>query len=223
MRSTSCARRCPGYGFSDKPTAPGWGVERIARAWAQLMARLGYDRYGAQGGDWGSFVTTSIGQQDAGACRGHPRPVADRAARARAARPTSRRPSRRRSTPPRTTAGGTPGYSTQQSTRPQTLGYGLADSPAFQCAWIVEKFWSWTDCDGHPEDALSRDDLLDNVMLYWLPDNGASSARLYWESFHDQNMEPVTVPVGCSIFPKEIVRVLAPVGREPVHRHPVLG
>ena len=70
----------------------------------------------------------------------------------------------------------------------------------------MEKFWSWTDCDGHPENALSRDDLLDNVMLYWLPDNGASSARLYWESFHDQNMEPVTVPTGCSIFPKEIVR-----------------
>ena len=77
------------------------------------------------------------------------------------------------------------GYSTQQSTRPQTLGYGLVDSPAGQAAWIVEKFWAWTDCDGHPENVLTRDELLDNVMLYWLPGTGASSGRLYWESFND--------------------------------------
>jgi hypothetical protein len=76
------------------------------------------------------------------------------------------------------------GYSKQQSTRPQTLGYGLADSPSGQAAWIVEKFWSWMDCDGHPENVASRDELLDNVMLYWLPDTAASSARLYWESFN---------------------------------------
>ena len=195
----------PGYGFSDAPTAPGWDVERIARAWAELMARLGYGRYGAQGGDWGSFVTTSIAQQDAAHLAGihiqlpiapltpelltelTPAEEASLAASAHYARWDS-------------------GYSSQQSTRPQTLGYGLADSPAFQCAWIVEKFWSWTDNDGHPEQALARDDLLDNVMLYWLPNHGASSARLYWESFHDQNMAPVTVPAGCSIFPSEIVR-----------------
>jgi pimeloyl-ACP methyl ester carboxylesterase len=98
------------------------------------------------------------------------------------------------------------GYSKQQSTRPQTLGYGLVDSPAGQCAWIVEKFWAWTDCDGHPENAVARDTLLDNVMLYWLPGAGASSARLYWESFRSPALEPVTVPSGCSIFPKEIMR-----------------
>jgi pimeloyl-ACP methyl ester carboxylesterase len=98
------------------------------------------------------------------------------------------------------------GYSTQQSTRPQTLGYGLVDSPAAQAAWIVEKFWAWTDCDGHPENVLTRDELLDNVMLYWLPGAGASSARLYWESFAQLPLDPVTVPVGCSIFPKEIFR-----------------
>ena len=195
----------PGYGFSDKPTAPGWGVPRIARAWGTLMARLGYDRYGAQGGDWGTFVTTSIGQQDVDHVVGiHiqlpiaplvPEMLADLTPGEQASLEATAEYTRWDS-----------GYSTQQASRPQTLGYGLADSPAFQCAWIVEKFWSWTDCDGHPENALSRDDLLDNVMLYWLPDNGASSARLYWESFHDQNMEPVTVPAGCSIFPKEIVR-----------------
>jgi pimeloyl-ACP methyl ester carboxylesterase len=195
----------PGYGFSDKATSTGWNIPRIARAWAQLMARLGYDRYGAQGGDWGAFVTTSIGQQDPDHVVGihiqlpiaplvpdlltdlTPAEESSLAASAHYARWDS-------------------GYSNQQSTRPQTLGYGLADSPAFQCAWVIEKFWSWTDNDGHPEDAVARDHLLDNVMLYWLPGNGASSARLYWESFHDQNMEPVTVPTGCSIFPAEIVR-----------------
>jgi epoxide hydrolase len=98
------------------------------------------------------------------------------------------------------------GYSHQQATRPQTLGYGLVDSPAAQCAWIIEKFKVWMDCDGHPENVLTRDELLDNVSIYWLTASGASSARLYWESFNRYNPEPVTVPTGCSIFPKEIVR-----------------
>jgi epoxide hydrolase len=100
------------------------------------------------------------------------------------------------------------GYSKEQSTRPQTVGYGLTDSPAGQAAWIIEKFQSWMDCDGHPEKVLTRDELLDNVMLYWLPATATSSARLYWESFRDAfaRRDPVTVPVGCSIFPKEIFR-----------------
>jgi pimeloyl-ACP methyl ester carboxylesterase len=99
------------------------------------------------------------------------------------------------------------GYSKQQSTRPQTVGYGLTDSPAGQAAWILEKFWAWTDCDGHPENVLTRDELLDNVMLYWLPGAAASSARLYWESFNMSTLDPVEVPTGCSIFPKEIFRM----------------
>ena len=99
------------------------------------------------------------------------------------------------------------GYSKLQSTRPQTVGYGLVDSPAALCAWIVEKFWSWTDCDGDPATALSRDEMLDNVMLYWLPATGASSARLYWESFGKPLSGSVQVPVGGSTFPKEIFRV----------------
>jgi hypothetical protein len=98
------------------------------------------------------------------------------------------------------------GYSKQQSTRPQTVGYGLTDSPVGQAAWILEKFWAWTDCDGHPENVLTRDELLDNIMLYWLPGTAASSARLYWESFGRTSMEDVRIPVGCSIFPKEIFR-----------------
>src|SRR6266851_298898 len=98
------------------------------------------------------------------------------------------------------------GYSKQQSTRPQTLGYGLADSPAGQAAWILEKFWAWTDCHGNPENALTRDEMLDDIMLYWLPNAAASSARLYWESFNKRNSEPVRIPVGCSVFPKEFFR-----------------
>ena len=86
----------------------------------------------------------------------------------------------------------------------RAVGYGLVDSPSGQAAWIMEKFWAWTDCDGHPENALSRDDMLDNVMLYWLPGTAASSARLYWESFGKANTDEVTIPVGCSLFPKDI-------------------
>jgi pimeloyl-ACP methyl ester carboxylesterase len=195
----------PGYGFSDKPSSTGWNIERIAGAWIELMARLGYDRYGAQGGDWGSFVTTSIGQQDPDHVAGihvnlpvvplDASMMTDLTEGEQASLASTQYYARWGS-----------GYSTQQASRPQTLGYGLDDSPAFQCAWVVEKFWDWTDCDGHPENVLSRDELLDNVMLYWLPANGASSARLYWESFHETNTEPVTVPSGCSIFPKEIFR-----------------
>jgi len=100
-----------------------------------------------------------------------------------------------------------------RSTRPQTIGYALVDSPAALCAWIIEKFWAWTDCDGDLESVLTRDELLDNLMLYWLPRTGASSARLYWESIRKINewisgrtTDTVAVPTGCSIFPKELQR-----------------
>ncbi|MCW2545664.1 MAG: epoxide hydrolase, partial [Mycobacterium sp.] len=99
------------------------------------------------------------------------------------------------------------GYSKQQSTRPQTLGYGLADSPMGQASWIIEKFHEWTDCDGHPENAVSRDHLLDNALVYWLSDTGASSARLYWESYAGMDRGQISVPMGASIFPKEIIRL----------------
>jgi pimeloyl-ACP methyl ester carboxylesterase len=195
----------PGYGFSDRPSTTGWGTERIAAAWAELMRRLGYDRYGAQGGDWGAEVTIELGRTQAEHVAGihlnmpiaGPPADAGELTEAEAAG-LARLDEHRRS--------GT-GYSQQQSTRPQTLGYGLADSPAAQCAWIVEKFREWTDCDGHPENALTRDQMLDNVMLYWLPATGASSARLYWESFRRRNLVPVTVPTGCSIFPREIAHL----------------
>jgi pimeloyl-ACP methyl ester carboxylesterase len=194
----------PGYGFSGKPTGTGWGVEKIAQAWETLAGRLGHDRYGAQGGDWGAAVTTQIGR-NGGHCVGiHLNmPIAKPAAGsgeiteddqlALAAYVEHRK-------------WGT-GYSKQQSTRPQTLGYGLVDSPVGQLAWVVEKFWAWADCDGHPEKVFSRDELLDNVMMYWITGSGASSARLYWESFNkfvgDGRVE---LPTGVASFPKEILR-----------------
>jgi epoxide hydrolase len=195
----------PGYGFSDKPKRAGWKVERIADAWAQLMQRLGYARYVAQGGDWGAMVTTRIGIQDDAHCAAihlnmpiaspDPATLSELTEREQSALAGMQHYQEWDS-----------GYSKQQSTRPQTLGYGLVDSPAAQAAWILEKFWAWTDCDGHPENVLGRDELLDNVMLYWLPGAGASSARLYWESFRMTSLDPVRIPVGCSIFPKEIFR-----------------
>ena len=202
----------PGYGFSDKPTAPGWGVERIGSAWTVLMARLGYERYGAQGSDWGTSVSASLGQQDAAHVAGihltpplappDPETFDDLTERERAALASLEHAAESES-----------GYSQEQATKPQTIGYPLVDSPAALCAWIIEKFQAWTDCDGRLENVLTRDELLDNLMLYWLPRTGASSARLYWESLGQVNewisgavRDTVDVPTGCSIFPKELQR-----------------
>ena len=198
----------PGYGFSAKPTQTGWGVERIAAAWDALMQRLGYSRYFAQGGDWGSAVTTAIGLQNLGQCAG----IHINMPNAGAPKDALANPDEKDKVAlagARYYAEWGAGYSKQQSTRPQTLGYGLVDSPMGQAAWIIEKFYEWTDCQGHPENALSRQELIDNVMFYWLPGTGASSARLYWESFGTAfgggAERQVSLPTGCSIFPKEIV------------------
>jgi pimeloyl-ACP methyl ester carboxylesterase len=195
----------PGYGFSGKPARTGWGSGPTADAWDQLMARLGYARYGAQGGDWGAQVTTALGMRHPGHLAGihlnmpiafpDPASAGELTPREQAALDSMSYYDKWDS-----------GYYKQQSTRPQTVGYGLVDSPAGLCAWIIEKFRAWTDCDGDPASVLSRDELLDNVMLYWLPATGASSARYYWESIPAPFLGPVQVPVGCSIFPKEIFR-----------------
>ena len=197
----------PGYGFSAKPTVAGWGVERIATGWAQLMDRLDYDRYGCHGGDWGAFVTSALGT-------GAPENVIG----VHTTMPIARRPPEGE-VPSLTSAEQAAladldtfektrsGYSHEQATRPQTLGYGLLDSPVAQCTWIVEKFWDWTDCAGHPENVISRDRLLDNVMLYWLPGTGASSARLYWESSRRRHLDAVEVPSGVTLFPQELWRL----------------
>jgi pimeloyl-ACP methyl ester carboxylesterase len=195
----------PGFGFSSKPGSTGWGIDRIAAAWAALMARLGYTRYGAQGGDWGSAVTTALGAQDAAHCAGIHITLAMAVRPAVNGEPTAEEARALRGI--RHYADWDSGYSKQQSTRPQTLGYALTDSPAGQAAWILEKFWAWTDCNGHPENILSRDELLDNVMLYWVTATATSSARLYWESFGPERRKAhtVAVPTGVAVFPKEIV------------------
>jgi pimeloyl-ACP methyl ester carboxylesterase len=176
------------------------------------MARLGYQRYGAQGSDWGTSISAIIGQQDPDHVVGihltpplappDPTTFDDLTVQEHAALASLEH-----------SAEWDSGYSQEHATRPQTIGYALVDSPTALCAWIVEKFWAWTDCDGHPENVLTRDELLDNLMLYWLPATGASAARLYWESIRLVNAwitgsayDTVSVPTGCSIFPKEIQR-----------------
>ena len=198
----------PGFGFSDKPHKSGMGAPQIAALFDKLMCGLGYDRYVAQGGDWGSVITTSIGAQNFGACAAlhvnmvRPAPTAEDA--------TSDDPKVQTAMADvKAYQDWDSGYAKQQGTRPQSLGYGLADSPVGQAAWIIEKFWRWADCDGHPENALSRDELLDNVMIYWLSNTATSSARLYWESFGKSVIADtgrVKIPVGISMFPKEIIR-----------------
>ena len=200
----------PGYGWSGKPTEPGWGVARIARAWAALMARLDYARYGAQGTDWGTSVSASLGQQDRERVAGiHLMPpLAPTTAAGRQADDDA-------------------GYSTQHRTRPQTVGYALTDSPAGLAAWIGEKLDSWTD----PRTPIREGRVLDTLTLYWLSRTAASSARLYWESLGDVTRwlegplgpgDRVDAPAGCTIFP---LRAPAPQprrGRRALHRHPLL-
>lgn len=195
----------PGYGFSDRPAGPGWGLERIAAAWITLMRRLGYENFVAQGGDWGAGVTNFIAALNPSELRGiHLNLVL---ANPEAADMAALTPAEAASlAAQKLYARDGSGYAKQQMTRPQTLGYGLTDSPAGQAMWIFEKFMEWADCGGDPRNVLSLDEMLDNIMLYWLPGNAASSARLYWESFGAFTATPVQVPVGCSIFPKEIFR-----------------
>lgn len=194
----------PGYGFSAKPQAAGWGVEKIGEAWAELMKRLGYNRWVAQGGDWGAAVTTAIGQQAPEGCIGihvnmpigRPGPDDMQSKDAKVLSALQRLGFYQQ---------WDSGYSKQQSTRPQTVGYGLVDSPVGLAGWILEKMYAWTDNDGSPFDALSMDQVLDNIMLYWLPATGASAARLYWESFAKLGEMKVSIPAGASAFPKEVI------------------
>lgn len=198
----------PGYGFSEPPRTSGWDEERVARAFIELMRRLDYSRYGSQGGDWGAQVTTRIGLLDPGHCAGihlnmalgqpsdSAAPLtaeeqADLAAMQQFVKEES-------------------GYAHEQGTKPQTLGMALNDSPAGLLGWIVEKFRAWSDCDGHPENCFTRDQLITNVMLYWVTQTSASSARLYWESRHSPRTSAalpfVGAPTGVARYPKEVLR-----------------
>ncbi len=195
----------PGHGFSGKPTEEGWGRERVARAWSVLMVRLGYDRYVAQGGDWGSVITQELARQAPKGLIGihvnMPAVVpkvmpANLGPDEQAAKEALEAFSWDRS-----------GYAHIMMTRPQSIGYGLDDSPVGLAAWIYEKFIDWTDSGGRPETVLSTDEMLDDIMMYWLTNSGASSARFYWNN-NGLAFYPVGIdlPVGVSVFPGEIYK-----------------
>jgi len=199
----------PGYGFSDAPRKPGYGPQQMAGIFAKLMARLGYARYGAQGGDWGSIITRSLAVQDGGHMAGLHLNFCSGAAPAGVADPTAGLPpaedEKRRSRLFAT--GEEQGYSGIQGTKPQTLGYALNDSPVGLAAWIVEKFRSWCDCDGNVEKKFTKDELLTNITLYWVTQTATSSARLYYESRHagPPDNRRIEIPTACAVFPRELI------------------
>jgi pimeloyl-ACP methyl ester carboxylesterase len=202
----------PGYGFSDSAPAADWDPRPVAKVWRKLMQRLGYDRYVAQGGDWGSAVTVELGMLAPPELLGvHVNMMAVIPDTDDLATLTEKE-KKLLADQAEFRARGT-GYSEIQRTRPQTLGYGLADSPIGQAAWVYEKFWDWSDCNGHPLNSFTLDELLDNIMLYWLPNRGASSGRIYAatmgpdaDGYYRNGFQPLSLPVGVSVFPKEMSR-----------------
>ncbi|HYN93379.1 MAG TPA: epoxide hydrolase [Pilimelia sp.] len=203
----------PGFGFSGRPSEPGWGTGRVAGAWATLMARLGYDRYVAQGGDAGAVISLALGRLDAEHVAGvHVNmlmtfPSGDPAELAGLGEADLARLDRLARFDRELS-----GYMKLQSTRPQTLSYALTDSPVGQLAWIVEKFREWTDAKSVPEDAVDRDLLLTIVTTYWLTGTAGSSAQLYSEDAASLRRlgaggppaPGVPVPVGVAVFPHDI-------------------
>jgi pimeloyl-ACP methyl ester carboxylesterase len=202
----------PGYGFSDHPTAPGMDPERIAALWVELMRGLGYERFGAQGGDWGAMVSTYLGARHA------PHLIGVHLNMVIALPPDPKNPSVEGLTQAEVVElmeaqqflQEETGYQRIQGTKPQTLAYALNDSPAGLAAWIVEKFRTWSDCGGDIERRFTKDQLLTNIMLYWVPETANSSCRLYYEAVHADKFPPaglrVEVPTGCAIFPRELIR-----------------
>ncbi len=203
----------PGFGFSQMPHERGWNSQRMAEVFAKLMARLGYSNYGAQGGDWGSGIVRWLASNDGNHCSGahsnfppggrpssEPMRGVTREEVARAERRFAELSDHK-------------GYSSIQGTRPLTLGYGLNDSPVGLAAWIVDKFWAWSDHGGKLEKSFTKDELLTNVMIYWVTDSAPSSVRIYFESRHrlprPKSMTPFersnrVAPLGFALYPKEI-------------------
>ena len=210
----------PGYGFSGKPLGTGWGPDRMGLAWDVLMKRLGYTRYVSQGGDWGSVVADAMGRQaPAGLLGIHvnmpatvPKDVAKALSNGEPA-PAGLSQAEKaafESLDSLYKKGG--GYAAMMVTRPQTVGYGLADSPAGLAAWMYDKFASWTYSGGDAERSLTKDEMLDDITLYWLTNSATSSARLYWENNNnnfnavEQRTGEISVPVAVTVFPGEIYR-----------------
>jgi pimeloyl-ACP methyl ester carboxylesterase len=207
----------PGFGFSGKPKGPGWNPDHIARTWAELMHRLGYNRYVAQGGDWGSVITDVMARQSpAGLVGIHvnmpataPPEIAKALQGGEPAPPglSAEEKAAYEQLDDLYTRG--TGFATMMVTRPQTIGYSLADSPAGLAAWIYDKFADWTYSRGQPELSLTRDEMLDDITLYWLTDAGTSSARLYWENENNANnfnAMDISLPAAITVFPGEIYR-----------------
>ncbi|MCS5716161.1 epoxide hydrolase [Herbiconiux sp. CPCC 205716] len=196
----------PGFGFSAAPTSTGWNVARIARAWTELMRRLGYETWAAHGGDWGAAVTTELGVQRPEGLLGlhlstpyaFPDPI-----------PETLSPDERRAVEGLAHYAGPLGGSNHlQGTKPQTVGFALADSPVGQAAWIYEKYQSKTDNTGRAEEAIALDTMLDQISLAWLTDSAASSARIYWENRSATMAGPVLeLPVAVTVFPRDIPRL----------------
>src|SRR6266446_202712 len=200
----------PGYGFSDHPTQRGMHVLKVAELWATLMTEgLGYQRFGAQGGDWGASVTNSLGFAYPHHLIGihttsmtRPTPYLGPGSRALSAAEQALLDQRE------AWLQAEGGYSHIQGTKPQTLSYGLNDSPVGLAAWIVEKYRTWSDCHGDVESIFTRDELLTNIMIYWVTETASSSARLYYESRQRPlslaRSNRVDAPVAVAVFPKEI-------------------
>src|SRR5487761_239111 len=210
----------PGYGFSGPTRDRGWDVRRVARAWDELMQRIGYQRYGAQGGDWGSSISRELGVLVPGHLIGvHLNMLFTAVPDGQDDLTDEEKARLERLRQFRATGSG---YGAMQSTRPQTLAYGLTDSPAGQLAWITEKFYEWTG-NGLPDEAVDRDQLLTNVMIYWLTATAGSSARLYYESARSRAWGPPaasTAPTGVAVFPREIapaIRRFAELSNNIVH------
>ncbi|MGO3022181.1 MAG: epoxide hydrolase family protein [Brevibacterium sp.] len=193
----------PGFGYSDKPDVAGWGTDKIAAAWVELVDRLGYPRFVAHGGDWGGVITTILGGRYPEHVIGihttfseaPPGLSADGLTATERAWVQESEDFARHGT----------AYAKQQATRPQTIGYSLVDSPVGLLAWILDKFAEWTDTDDSPFETVSRDALLDNVTLYWLTRSGASSARIYYESHNSLDPElRVDVPSAVTVYPHDI-------------------
>jgi pimeloyl-ACP methyl ester carboxylesterase len=204
-----------GYGFSERPTSPGWGPGRMARAWDELMHRLGYERYVAQGGDFGGVVTHEMGRQAPEGLLGiHvnfpeaiPPDVIDHLNHGDPA-PSELSDDEKRAYNEMSAFFATGvGYAAIMATRPETIGFSLADSPAGMAAWFYEKYADWSDTGGDPERALTKDEMLDDISLYWFTNTATSAARLYWEyKAPIFRAADVSIPAAVSLFPGEVHR-----------------
>jgi pimeloyl-ACP methyl ester carboxylesterase len=197
----------PGFGFSDKPTSTGWNLARIANAWGTLMARLGYEQWGAQGGDWGAAVTTLLGHMaPVGLVGIHLNMVMFQPTESERSEATSKEQEmlgRMKRYDEQFS-----GYYKLQATRPQSIGFSIADSPVGLAAWVYALFQDVSDSGSNPESVFTVDQMLDDIMLYWLPNAGPSSVRLYWEAAEAMKnggmpSEPMPTPAGISQFPGE--------------------